>query len=68
MFRGKFGHGTGPERGEGENEEAFGGICYRSATKTADAIEAEMLEILSRIRFDDGAINKARATTAQPAT
>jgi hypothetical protein len=68
MFRGKFGYGTGPERGEGQNEEAFGGICYRSAAKTADAIEAEMLEILSRIRFDDGAINKAKSATAQPAT
>ena len=68
MFRGKFGYGTGPERGEGENEEAFGGNTLPLDGKNRRRHRSRRaLEILSRIRFDDGAINKARATTAPPA-
>jgi hypothetical protein len=40
---------------------ANGGVCYSSSLRTAASPEAEMIASLGHIRFDDGAINKARA-------
>jgi hypothetical protein len=65
-FHGTFGAASSPRNNRGD-QESFGGICYSAALRTAPQLEREMLDLLGRARFDDGAINKARAAGVVPA-
>src|SRR5260221_7189368 len=60
-FHGTFGDTNKGPRDNRGNQETFGGICYSSSVRTAAALETEMLSLLGRVRFDDGAINRGRA-------
>jgi hypothetical protein len=67
-FRGTFGDTRNGPRDNRGDQEAYGGVCYSAPVRSASALEMEMLALLGRVRFDDGAINKARAAgTVMPA-
>lgn len=54
-----FGTATGESRQEARgNQEVGSSICYPAASKTATDLEREMVDILSRARYDDGAGNR----------
>jgi hypothetical protein len=54
-----FGTGTGESRQEARgDQEVSSSICYLAASKTATDLEREMVDILSRARYDDGAGNR----------
>jgi hypothetical protein len=64
VFRAFFGDTS---KGRADNigdQGSYGNVCYSSTVRTAAALEAEMLDLLNRVRFDDGLINKARAPGA----
>jgi hypothetical protein len=63
-FRGDFGDTTNGRINNRGDQEAYGGVCYSSSVRTAASLEAEMIALLGRVRFDDGAINKARAANS----
>jgi hypothetical protein len=63
VFRGFF--GLAPEgRGGRGDEEMRGAACYPASSRSAEAVESEMNNLLSLIRFDDGSYNKAHAAKA----
>jgi hypothetical protein len=54
-----FGTATGESRQEARgDQEVSSSICYLAASKTATDLEREMVDILSRARYDDGAGNR----------
>ncbi len=54
-----FGTATGESRQEARgNQEVGSNVCYPAASKTAVDLEREMVDILSRARYDDGAGNR----------
>jgi hypothetical protein len=61
-FHSTFGAARGGETRAASlgDQEANGGVCYPLSSRTAAALEVEMLEYLRRVRFDDGAINRTR--------
>jgi hypothetical protein len=55
-----FGTATGESRQDTRgDQEVSSSICYPAAAKTAIDLEQEMVDILSRARYDDGAANRA---------
>jgi hypothetical protein len=65
VFNGYFGEARGEARqGSAGSEQVFGNICYLAAGKSPEALESEMLALLARARFDDGQINRTRATVS----
>jgi len=54
-----FGTASGESRQEARgNQEVGSSICYPATAKTAIDLEREMVDILSRARYDDGAGNR----------
>jgi len=65
LFHSTFGTATGEIHvGSRGNQEAYGGVCFPASSRTASALETEMLEYLGRVRFDDGEINRSRAASS----
>jgi hypothetical protein len=66
VFQSTFGAAQGEARvGSPGNQEAYGGVCYPFSARTVTTLEAEMLDYLQRIRFDDGAIHRTRIATVE---
>lgn len=60
-----FGTATGESRQTARGDREVGAnICYRATAKTAADVEREMLDILTRARYDDGAGNRTRYAPA----
>jgi hypothetical protein len=60
VFRSFFGDTSKGRPDNIGDQGSYGNVCYPSSERTAGALEAEMLALLGRVRFDDGAINRAR--------
>ncbi len=59
VFRGTFGDTQKSRAGSPGDQSISGGMCYTAQSKSLDALEREMTDILGRARFDDGAGNRA---------
>jgi hypothetical protein len=46
------------------NESTYASMCYKLTSKNAAGLEREMVDLLSRARYDDGSGNRARYTPA----
>jgi hypothetical protein len=66
-----FGTGFDARQDSPGNQSIYASMCYGKSHKSASALETEMVDILSRARYDDGAGNRARyapATVTVPAS
>lgn len=61
-----FGVADSGRPGNQGNQEISVSKCYSAGAKTLGALEQEMLDILARAQFDDGAGNKARYAESIP--
>jgi hypothetical protein len=61
-----FGTGTNARQDSPGNQSIAVSMCYGVASKSAAALEAEMVDILSRVRYDDGIGNRARGAPSGP--
>jgi hypothetical protein len=69
VFRAFFGDTSKGRPDNIGDQGSYGNVCYSSSERSAAALEAEMLALLGRVRFDEGAINRARNIgTVIPAT
>ncbi len=50
------------------DQEVSASLCAPAAAKSEAVLEAEMVELLTRARFDDGTANRARYAAASPAS
>jgi hypothetical protein len=61
IFRSHFGDVKDAPSGSPGNQELIGQDCQPTAPNSAEALQREAFSIVDRARFDDGAINRARA-------
>jgi hypothetical protein len=67
IFRSHFGEARDAPSGSPGNQELIGQDCQPTAANAAEAVQRDAFSIIDRARFDDGAINRARAIAAVPA-
>jgi hypothetical protein len=70
IFRSHFGDVKDAPPGSPGNQELIGQDCQSTAPNSAEVLQREAFSVVDRARFDDGAINRARAiagNTAPPA-
>ncbi|MBV9521459.1 MAG: hypothetical protein JO010_01615, partial [Alphaproteobacteria bacterium] len=61
VFRGRFGDGIEARANSSGDQEITGSLCYPIRSKSLDALEREMTDLLGRARFDGGAGNRAQS-------